>query len=471
MKNILFMCCFAWHMVSGSDLWAQSPDETAKLRSFLMQESAEPGKKNYEQLGIEDINNIKWGEVAGLTWNYGTLEKIDWPNKNLSGNLDLSDFRSLKKIYLHMNNLEAIDVTTNNKLTYLRVTDNKIKKIDLSNNPELTFICCSGNSVDSLDFSNNKKIQTIYCMANQLSYINVQNCSQLRELSCPINNLTEIDVSNKEFLYDFSCSRNNISSINVLNCASLESFDCSYNKIESIDFSGCVNLLQVECHDNELKEIYLNDCLLLENLLCHKNLLDSLKLPESPSLRSINCKQNNLDFYSLPPILQTYTDYIYYPQNDRTAEMIIDSADFSYYYEIGGFISNYTWNKGLYWIKPEMKENGIFRFEESYLENQLICRIENETFPKLVLRYDVVLKDQNDTGNENSGFSSGCAVYANKGSVCVDTKFAADVRIFSLNGGVVFSKKVGEGRMTIPLDPGVYIVTLQNNISYKVSVR
>ncbi|HCC53094.1 MAG TPA: hypothetical protein DEQ30_14490 [Porphyromonadaceae bacterium] len=495
MKNILIISCFVWCMASGFDLRAQDPydsAETAKLRSFLIQESAEPGIRNYEQLGIEDVNNIKWGEIAGLSWNHRTylLETINWPNKKLSGNMDLSGFAALKYLScshneidfvdvtgatsllrydLYENNLESVDVTTNPNLTYIRLGYNHIQHVDLSNNPSLTFFCCTNNRVEHLDLSNKAKLQTIYCSENQLLSVNVQNCDRLKEFSCIGNKLTEIDVSNARYLADFSCSRNNISSVNVLNCASLVTFDCSYNEIESIDFSGCVNLLYVKCSDNKLKELCLNDCLLLEELFCYGNLLDSLKLPESPSLRIVNCKQNNLDFYSLPPVLPTFTEYIYYPQNNRTAEMVIDSADLSHYYEIDGFISNYTWNDGPYWIKPEMKENGIFSFEESYLEKQLVCRIENETFSKLVLRYDVVLKELNDVGNENPESFFRC--YGDKGVVHIVTKAAADVRIFSLNGRVVFSKHLGEGHVTIPLDPGFYVVTLPNNVCYKLLVR
>jgi hypothetical protein len=498
MRNILFIGCFVWCIISGLDLQAQAPydsDETAKLRSFLLQESAEPGIKNYEQLGIENMNDIKWGEVEGLAWNHKTylLEIISWSNKKLSGNMDLSGFAALKYLYcsfneihlvnvtgtsslsrydLYENSLESMDVTTNPNLTYIRVGYNRIQHVDLSNNPKLTFFCCTNNRVEYLDFSVNTELQTIYCAENQLLSVNVQNCSRLQEFLCMGNKLTEIDISNAKYLIDFSCSRNNISSIDVLNCTSLVNFDCSYNEAESIDFSGCVNLSRVKCNDNQLKKIDLKDCVLMEELLCGKNLLDSLELPESPSLSIVNCRYNNLDFYSLPPMLPAFTEYTYYPQNNRTADMFIDSADFSYYYEIDGLISNYTWNDGLYWIKPGMEENGIYSFEASYLGKQLTCRIENETFPKLVLRYDVVLKDRGDVGNENPAYSSGShVVYADKGAVHVETKFATDIRIFSLNGAMVFNKHVDEGHVMIPVNPGIYVVNLNNSVAYKVLVR
>ncbi|MDR0700135.1 MAG: hypothetical protein LBG28_13130 [Tannerella sp.] len=497
MRTILWIGCLFRCIIFGFGMQAQEPYnsiETTKLRRFLLQESAQPGVKNYQQLGIESMEGINWGTVAGLSWNSRTflLERVSWKDKNLSGEMDFSDFQSLQfllcdsnminsvnvtgavsltAIDFYTNNLTAIDVTTNNKLTYLRVTYNNIKEIDLSNNPELTFICCTGNSVESLDFSNNKKIETVYCIENQLSYINVQNCPRLKELSCSANNLTEIDISNKGFLFGFTCSRNNISSLNVVNCSALRSIDCSDNGIETLDLSGCAALHTVKCNNNKLKELYLNDCLLLETLFCNDNLLDSLKLPESPSLTVLRCKDNNMDFYTLPPILPAYTEYIYYPQHNRRAEAVVDSADFSRYYELDGIISHYTWNHGLHWVNPEMRENGIFVFDESYAGKELICRIENNTFPILVIRYDVTMKKRGDSANSVTEEPSIGSVYADKGFVHVVTASSADVGIYSIGGACVYYNNVKEGRTDIPLNPGIYVATVSGRYSKVIHVR
>ncbi|MDR2774281.1 MAG: hypothetical protein LBC19_05985 [Tannerella sp.] len=497
MKTILWIGCLLRCVVLGFEVQAQEPynsNETAKLRQFLLQESAEPGVKNYQQLGVESMDGINWGLVAGLSWsnnNTRSLNGVDWQNKKLSGNMDFSDFQTLQALYcssnminsvnvtgavllraidFYGNNLEALDVTTNNKLTFLRVTHNNIKEIDLSNNPELTFICCTNNSVKSLDFSNNKKIETIYCINNELSYINVRNCPRLEELLCPANNLTEIDISNKEFLFDFACARNNLSSLNVVNCPVLPSIDCSDNELEVLDLAGCTALHTVKCYNNRLKELYIEDCLLLETLVCNNNLLDSLKLPESSSLSVLNCKDNNLDFCTLPPILPDYTEYIYSPQHNRTTEAVIDSADFSRYYELDGIISRYTWNKGLTWIKPEMRENGIFVFDESYAEIDLICRIENNTFPKMVLRYDVTMK-RRDVSNPVTEEPSTGSVYAGKGFVHVVTASPADVGIYSTGGKCVYYNNVREGRTDIPLNPGIYVVSVSGRHGKAVHVK
>ncbi|MDR1524716.1 MAG: hypothetical protein LBS79_05600 [Tannerella sp.] len=495
MRTVLHIVCF---ILSGLTALAQSPynaEETAKLRKFLLQESAEPGVKNYQQLGIESMDNIEWGHVTGLTWNSRTLslEVLDWGKKKLSGDMDFSGFRYLQRLYcnfneiksvdltdavslrtidFYINSLEAIDVTTSPGLSFLRLTNNNIKEIDLSNNPELTFICCTGNKVESLDFSNNTKLETVYCIANELSYLNVQNCSKLKELLCSDNHLTELDISNKERLFGFTCARNNLLTLNVVNCPSLLSLDCETNELDTLDLSGCTDLSSVKCDKNRLKAIYLTDCLSLEEFSCGQNLLDSLRLPESPSLHSLNCRNNNLDFHTLPPILPAYTEYIYYPQNDRIAEAVVDSVDFSYYYELDGITSKYDWRDGVRWLHPEEKGGGIFAFDESYVGKKLLCGIENNMFPTLFFRYYVTMKSRDDVANRPlPDTSSAASVYADEGFVHVVTKSPAGVVIYALNGALVYSGNVGEGRTDIPLERGMYVVTICGGAVCKVSVR
>lgn len=501
MRTFLLMGCLlriaSTFGVQAQDLYDAT--ETYKLRQFLRQESAEPGVPNYRQLGIESMDAIDWEEVDGLKWNDNTflLEHVSWTGKNLSGHIDFSNFLSLqildcernaiksvdvrgavslKMINLYGNLLDAIDVTTNNQLAYLRVTNNNISEIDLSNNPELTFLCCTSNQVRSLDFSGNKKMVTIYCLNNQISYINVQNCPMLKELLCRENKLTEIDISNKAYLFNFTCAWNSLPAINAVNCPALKSFDCSNNLLDTLDLSGCAALETVKCDNNKLRKVYLNDCLQLETFSGNDNLLDSLELPDSPYLSVIRCKGNNMDFCTLPPILPSYTEYVYLPQHSRAVEQVVDSVDLSRYYEFDGVVSRYTWNDGLYLIKNdkyEMKENGVFAFtDETLIGKELICRIENNTFPKLVIHYDVTIKSREDVSNANPEAVPAVAVYAGRGFVHVLVAVSsADIGIYSIGGACVYYNRVKEGRNDIPLTPGMYVATVSGGESKVLHVR
>ena len=283
------------------------------------------------------------------------------------------------------------------------------------------------------------------------------------------NNLTTIDVSGKAFLEEFSCARNSITDINVVYCPSLKSLDCNDNEIKSIDLSGCSNLLYVKCRDNHLENIKLQDCLLIQELYCNNNFLDSLKLPESHNLTELNCRNNRLDFFTLPKVSFETTNYIYAQQTDREIEANINYADFSDFYEIDGIVSTYLWHEVVQYLKPEMIEDGVFYFGESFLNKRLICRISNKSFPGLVIRYDVTMTN-NDVGNV-SPEKNAPSVYASEGFIHIVTGSAVDVRVYSMQGALLLTKNVAEGRADIPFERGTYMVAVNNSEGRVMIVR
>ena len=494
-KNFFLLCVFIIVGVLFENAYAQSPYngyETSKLREFLKQESAEPGVRNYQQLGLSQADEINWGTVPGLSWNNQSylLENLKWANKKLGGVLDLSGFEGLRIIYCndnalneidvtgcsaiiyldcYYNNLNTLDVSTNVNLIELCFRYNNLKEIDLSNNKKLTFLCSTGNQLETLDLSGLESLATCYCVGNKLTKIKTDNCFKLKEFMAMENNLTTLDLSNKTNLYEFSCARNNISDLNVTNCSSLVNFDCSNNELQTLDLTGCPSLSYLKCSDNILEQIFLNDCKSLEELNCDNNLFASLELPNSPSLHIVHCKNNFMDFYSLPKISPNYTSYIYYPQYNRDTEFDFNFVDFNTYYKIDGIISRFTWTEFLTLLRPEMVEDGVFRFESSFLDKKLICRIENETFPKLVLRYDVTLTN-GDVGNvmpkKNSPF-----VYASEGYIHVISDSSIDVKIYSLQGALLMTENVKEGRTDIPVEKGMYIASINDGKGYRLIVR
>jgi len=497
MKKIFFLCIFVIISVLCKDLYAQYPYndyETSKLREFLLQESAEPGVKNYEQLGLTQMNYIDWWSVPGLDFHNQSflLIRVRWSDRKLAGNLDLSGFEILKDVFCdfneltnldvtgslsivnidcYENNFQTLDFTTNVNLEQLCFRYNNIREIDLSKNKKLSFLCCTGNQLDSLNLSGLNKLSTCYCVENNLTYINLERCDLLRDFLCMDNNLTSLDLSGKSYLKKFSCARNNISDLKVENCDYLSSADCSDNKLKNLDFSGCSQLTYIRCSDNLLESIDIEDCALLEELYCYNNKIAFLKMPESPFLNTVQCKNNNMDFYSLPKIDSESVSFIYYPQNIRYIDADINNVDFSLYYEIEGFVSNYTWNNNLILLKPEIVEDGIFRFEEYLANKQLICRIENKnsSFPKLVLRYDVTVTN-NDVANKNpdKGLTS---VYASEGFIHIAASSAAEAKVYSLQGALLMTKNVHEGLTNIPFKQGVYVVAVNNGKGYKLVVR
>ena len=492
------ICVFLTVSVLCGNIFAQpsyndyDENETSKLRAFLLQESAEPGVKNYQQLGISDMDDINWGTVSGLEFQQYTnlLEQVRWSGRKLAGDLDLSGFKILRNVQcatnelnsinvagssdiinldIYKNNFHTLDLTTNVNLEQICFKYNYLTEIDLSNNKKLTFLVCTGNQLETLDLTGLKKLSTLYCVQNNLTSLILTDCEQLRYLWCMYNNLTSLDVSGKIHLREMSCSDNDISDLRITGCDYLDSINCSNNNLQSLDFSGCVELRTLNCSKNVLESIIIDDCLMLEDLLCFNNILSSLTLPESPVLKSINCKNNYLDFYSLPKISFENVNYIYYPQYLIEIEADINHVDLSSFYEIEGYYSRFIWTDYKTLLHPEIIENGIFCFDESLNNKQLTCLIENGTYPKLVLQYEVIVTSDyvaNARPEKNETFA-----YASDGYVHINASSAGDARFYSLQGALLMTKKVDAGLTNIPIKRGVYIVSINNGKGFKLTVR
>jgi hypothetical protein len=323
--------------------------------------------------------------------------------------------------------------------------------------------------LETLDLTGLDKLETLYCVNNNLTSLTLTGCTFLRHLWCMFNNLTTLDLSGMRYLREAACCYNNISDLNVVNCDFLDSIDCSYNNLQSIDFSGCVELRSINCANNILENINIDDCKILEDLYCYDNNLSSLTLPKSPVVKTLHCKNNYLNFNTLPKVSFESVNYIYYPQNISFIEADINHVDFSVYYQIDGFLSRFTWNEYLKLLNPEVVDNGVFSFDESLNNKQLICRIHNESFPKLALRYDVTVTSDgvaNEIQEKNETFA-----YASDGYIHINASLAGKAKFYSLYGGLLMTKNVEEGLTNIPVKPGIYVVTINDGKGYKLTVR
>lgn len=487
-----FILFGALHMnVSGRE---HDSSEIAKLRKFLLQESAEDGIKNYQQLGLSQMDSVDWLKVPGLSWNNQSylLERVNWANRKLSGHLDLSGFSALKYLYcsynsiqsvdltdspallqfdLYENNLEAMDVTTNPKVNYIRVGYNDIKEIDLSATPELAFLCCTKNQVERLDLSNKEKLHTLYCVENNLTSLTIENCTSLKEVLCGSNQLTALNLYNLPSLISFSCILNGLTELNLYNCVSLKELLCNNNNLSSLDLSSCKNLTTLNCSSNALTSLKIEACDQLISLSCENNLLDLLIVPENASLSTLSCGSNRLSFLTLPPVTESLTSYSYAPQGYVALECRYDSIDLSSFYLVDDDITNYVWYYKNTTISPVEENEGVFAFDDSYVGETFICRAQNAAFPKLVMHYDVALMENDIVGNV-SPEKAISSIYASEGFIHIVTAaVSVNVKIYTMQGVLMMMKHVGEGRTDIPIERGMYVVVVNDHDISRLIVR
>ena len=495
-QHIILVCGFLTISIFFcADVSAQaSYDEVeiAKLRYFLLQESAEPGVRNYEQLGMTSMENIEWSTVRGLYWNSLThyLERVRWPSSKLSGHMDFSDFAGLiylefyyneiksvkvtntpklQRIDAYTNDLTEIDVTTNPALNYLRLGFNNISSLNLSNNPNLGFLCCTSNRLSSLDVSNKENLYTLYCLGNNINSLLINNCTRLETLLCDLNRLENLNINNMPILKTLSCAGNGLKELQLHDCVSLEELTCNNNEISALDLSKCKFLTKVNCNSNKIASLNLEGCKNLTSLYCENNFLYSLDISSSPLLSSIACKNNNLTFLTLPLPTEKLTYYSYYPQYYVALECEYNNIDFSDFYMIDGNESKYDWFYQYSTINPLEKNNGSFAFDEAYIGETFICRVLNNALPMLTMHYDVTFT-QGTVSNVNQAKDKP-VVYAGEQTIHIMTILPVTVSIYSLQGKLIMKKQVEAGHTGIPVERGSYVVVVNDMSSYKLIVR
>jgi len=465
-------------------------DEIAKLRGFLIQESAERGVKNFEQLGLSSVNNINWATVPGLQFNSVTLnlERIIWQSKNLAGNLDLSDFvelmyincinNSLNSINLknssgllyadfYTNELYSIDVSSCLLLQYLRVGYNNISVIDLSNNNDLGYLCCTSNRLKWLEVTNKNQLGTLYCVGNSLHTLILENCESLETFSCDFNFLTELDLNNLPSLKTLSCTNNTLNEINFHNCTSLESVTCYQNEIKRLDFSFQKKLKTIKCDINQIASIKLEGCEALDTLICDYNLIDNLDISSAKTLSTLSCKYNNLTFLTLPYNTRSFTRYSYMPQNYVTIECDYNAIDLSDIYNIQDNISRFNWYKQNLWVSPLESNEGMFVFDPSFIGETVVCQVQNSILPNLTMQYDVIITG--GLSNKNPEIP-GLSVYASERMIHVMTHSPAKISVYSILGAIQVQKTVDAGHTGIPVERGVHIVVVDDKARFKLIV-
>jgi len=249
MKNIkLIIASMLLSSMSSVISQTYHEDDKEGLRIFLRQPSAEAGKINGEQLGLQISDTLDWqsseawvAKIKGIEWDtvlpkrlIGICTEIydltyGWSGCNLAGTLDASKWGELIVLSCIGNQLTVLDVSANTGLRWLE---------------------CDYNFLTTLYSSAN--IRTLYCGNNPLTKLDLSANTELMELLCDNNQLTELDVSANIKLRYLNCERNLLTKLNVSTNVVLRELWCNDNQLNTLDVSGATGLTWIKCHNNRL---------------------------------------------------------------------------------------------------------------------------------------------------------------------------------------------------------------------------
>ena len=148
--------------------------------------------------------------------------------------------------------------------------------------------------VGELDLSDCVHLQWLICDFNRITALNVTGCPELTALRCQFNEIAELDVTASPELEELSCGDNELTELDISANLCLHTLSCGNNHIAELDFTENYAPFSIVCGGNELTELDLSSCINLQQFYCDDNPLSSLVLPNTDQLISFSCRNTLL---------------------------------------------------------------------------------------------------------------------------------------------------------------------------------
>ena len=95
-----------------------------------------------------------------------TENKIEGTQKSLEGELTISNFPNLEKVFLPQNKITQLIIKDCPRIKEINVYDNQLIKLEITSLPELEYLHCGNNKLKELNVSENTKLRTLFYFNN-----------------------------------------------------------------------------------------------------------------------------------------------------------------------------------------------------------------------------------------------------------------------------------------------------------------
>lgn len=278
---------------------------------------------------------------------------------------------------------EILDITPLTGLEVLDISTNNVKALDLRNNPKLSSLTAPNNSIASIKFP-----------ANSMLYsIDFSNGATLGD-----NAALNADYASLAELKTLKLNYNNKAGVpNVVSMASfpakLANLYLLNNEITAIEGAIPANLTYVSFNGNKLTTLDASNMVATATLFATGNNLTEIKVPAK--LKTMNISGNKFTFSTLPAV-GIATGYIY----DNQQPMVITAdngvVDLTAEANVGNQATVFAWTANGAAFSDFTAENGKFVFNKDAA--QAVCTMTNTAFPKLTLTTVAIDITANETG-------------------------------------------------------------------------
>ena len=239
------------------------------------------------------MNNISGGQSTMTQQTADNVVKIDCSGSDISKLTGIAIFKNLENLCCKDNNLTAIDLSKNTKITELDCTNNKLTKLTLTGCKELVKLNCTGNSIKTLNVSACKKLKELYVSNNKLTTLTTTGVTTLEIVYASNNAMTSIgNLKNNKDLRALTFSNNKLKTIELTNLTKLETLFAANNWLTRIDLSKNTALKNLNLKSNKLKEIYVSKNVNLTKLDVSSNSLEKIDVTKNTKLEELTVSNN-----------------------------------------------------------------------------------------------------------------------------------------------------------------------------------
>ncbi|MCI4646987.1 MAG: hypothetical protein MRY85_02170, partial [Phaeodactylibacter sp.] len=142
----------------------QKYDEYLFLENYTLLED-----KNFEQHLVErgiDTDSTVNGRIANV--DARKVKSLLLNDKDIKSLKGIASFKNLAHLYCVSNQLQKLDISSNDALVSLYCHRNKLTELDVSKNLELTHLECSANQIEEIDVSANTSLELLGVGANPI---------------------------------------------------------------------------------------------------------------------------------------------------------------------------------------------------------------------------------------------------------------------------------------------------------------
>lgn len=182
-------------------------------------------------------------ELRQVMLNYNKLRMADF-SKNMK----------INHIHLENNNLEALKLPAGSPLKTLNVSGVKtLTSIDVSQQPKLRALQIDGVEITSLDLSANENLMELTMSETAIKELNLSKAPMLNTLNVAgCKQLTKLDLSGCAELSTLYCGKSGLTELDLSACTSLTEFSGDHNGFTRLTFNSN-SLTRVDCAGNNIR--------------------------------------------------------------------------------------------------------------------------------------------------------------------------------------------------------------------------